>query len=93
MSWANLNKAKSPSNDKAIAAKRELERTFRRCFTTEDGEKVLQHLSQVFIYNNDTPIESPNINYQAAYKNGEAGAIKYIINQMVEKIHVEKKET
>jgi len=59
-----------------------LSQAFARLFSTDDGQKVLQHLSDKCLVNNDTPINSPNINYEAAYKNGEGGVIKYIINQM-----------
>lgn len=96
MSWLDINKdnkeqvlqAKARNAEERLA----LEQMFKRCFTTEDGEKVLQHLSQRFIYGNDTPLESANINYTAAYKNGEAGLVKYIIHLLAERQDARQEE-
>jgi len=74
------NAEHAKAQQKAEAAS--LSQAFARLFKTDDGQKVLQHLSDKCLINNDTPIASPNINYEAAYKNGEGGVIKYIINQM-----------
>lgn len=63
-------------------AKSDLAKAYSRCFKTSDGKKVLADLVQRMIYNNDPPLDSPNITYVAGYKNGEAGAIKYIIHQL-----------
>lgn len=60
----------------------EIAKAYNRCFGTDDGKKVLADLTQRMIYNNDTPIDSPNINYEAAYKNGESGVVKFIIQQI-----------
>jgi hypothetical protein len=84
MSWNSLNKPQDKVVSRELEARLELQRQFTRCFSSEDGEKVLQHLSNKFIYNNNTPLESANITYVAGYKNGESGAIKYIIEMMVE---------
>lgn len=96
MSWMELNKdttkQAAKANERAAEERLVLEQTFKRCFTTEDGEKVLQHLSQQFIIGNDTPLESANINYTAAYKNGEAGLVKYIIHLLAERNDVRQEE-
>ena len=84
MSWDILNKPKHTTVNKELEARLELQRQFTRCFSSEDGEKVLQHLSNKFIYNNNTPLDIANITYVAGYKNGESGSIKYIIEMMVE---------
>lgn len=89
MSWDEVNKITSPETkaaaEKSAANKKQAEvdlaQTFARCFNTNDGKKVLEHLSHLFIFNNDTPFSSNNINYESAYHNGESGAIKYIIGQ------------
>lgn len=59
-----------------------LVQAYARLFATQDGVRVLQDLTARFIYQNDTPFESPNINYESAYHNGEAGVVKSIINNM-----------
>ena len=97
MSWKDLTSGKfrdkaDKINARATEERLVLEQAFKRCFTTEDGKTVLQHLSQQFIYSNDVPLETNNINYVAAYKNGEAGSIKYIIHLLVERENVRKKE-
>ena len=95
MNWKDLNSGKtkdSKANARATEERLVLEQAFKRCFGTEDGKTVLQHLSQQFIYGNDVPLESNNITYVAGYKNGEAGSIKYIIHLLVERQDVRQKE-
>ena len=97
MSWNKLldggNKERAAEAKARTAEERlALEQMFKRCFSTEDGEKVLQHLSQRFIYGNDVPLLSVNIDYTAAYKNGEAGLVKYIIHLLAERRDVRKEE-
>lgn len=55
---------------------------YARCFATKDGQKVIEHLSNEYIFNSNVELSSTNINYEAAYKNGEAGLVKMIIAQM-----------
>jgi len=57
-------------------------KAYARCFATDEGQVVLQDLTANFIYNNDTAFESQNINYEAAYRNGEAGLVKFIISKI-----------
>jgi hypothetical protein len=88
MSWKEIEKASVDpgASSKKNAEKREqaaeLARAYNRCFTTEEGKRVLSDLTARFIYNNDTSFASDNVNYEAAYHNGEAGVIKFVINQM-----------
>jgi hypothetical protein len=90
MDWKEIDATTSEENVKkaehAKAKQREeaanVAQAFNRLFKTDDGIKVMQHLSTVFIMNNDVTMNSPNINYEAAYKNGEAGVVKYIIKQI-----------
>lgn len=83
MPWSELN-SKIP--EKQIEEHREkaakLAQKYARCFGSDDGRAVLDHMVNTFIMSNDTPFETANINYQAAYKNGEAGLVKFILNQI-----------
>jgi BRCT domain type II-containing protein len=85
MSWDELDisdkdpeKAKKEHHEKVVA----LAKSYAHVFADEIGQKVLQDLVNVFIMDNDTELNAPNVNYSAAYKNGEAGAVKYILNQI-----------
>lgn len=83
----NLTSEETKANAEHAKKQREadaasLAQLFSRLFSTEDGVKVLTHLSDKCLVNNPTPISSPNINYEAAYKNGEGGVIRYIITQI-----------
>ncbi len=90
MSWNEIDQASSPeakkASEKAAADKKQAEsdlaKAYNRCFKTREGQKVLNDLTQRMIYNNDTALNVPNINYEAAYKNGEAGVVKFIIHQI-----------
>jgi hypothetical protein len=83
MSWESLeidqekaNKSKEQIREKQV----ELAKAYARCFSTDDGFKVIEDLSRRFLLDNNTPLNSQNINYEAAYHNGEAGAIKFILH-------------
>lgn len=88
MSWEEIDGAsvdtegakKQLKNRQAEAA--ELAKAYSRCFDSNEGKKVFADLNQRFIYNNDTSFGSSNINYEAAYHNGEAGVVKFILNQI-----------
>jgi hypothetical protein len=88
MSWDELDNASvnSGAASKQNAEKREkainLAKAYSHCFATDYGQQVIMDLSNRFIYINDTSFNSPNINYEAAYHDGEAGVIKFIINQI-----------
>lgn len=77
-------------NSKDIEKKREekdaelkaIAKKFKNVFDSGDGKEVFQFLFDRFLINNDTEINSPNVNYEAAYHNGEAGVIKFIISQI-----------
>jgi len=80
MSWEGLD-VDSEDYKREVALAREkqlgLSKAFKRLFSTKDGQKVLDNLSERFIYNNNTPLDAININYEAAYHNGETGVIQY----------------
>ena len=86
MSWDSIDtdnkeavsKLKEEQRMKAL----EIAKAYSACFSTSEGKKVLEDLTTRFIYNNDTPFCSQNINYESAYHNGEAGVVKFLINQM-----------
>jgi hypothetical protein len=83
MSWEALEVDQEKANKtKAEIRERqtELAKAYNRCFSTDDGLKVLEDLSRRFIMDNDTPLSSANINYEAAYHNGESGVIKFIVH-------------
>lgn len=83
MSWDALEVDQEKANKtKAEIRERqtELAKAYNRCFSTDDGLKVLEDLSRRFIMDNDTPLSSANINYEAAYHNGESGVIKFIVH-------------
>ena len=85
MSWENLNADNTElTHEQELAREQDLAlaKAYKRLFTTEDGVKVLNDLNQRFIYNNNTSLEASNPNYEAAYHNGESGAVKYCHNKM-----------
>ncbi|MCS5594212.1 MAG: hypothetical protein NZ730_06675 [Porticoccaceae bacterium] len=88
MAWDEIEKASvdSKASKRATAKQRQaivdLAKAYHRCLSTDDGRKVIEDLTRRFIYINDTAFNSPNINYESAYHNGEAGVVKFIINQM-----------
>ena len=87
MSWEEIDKASvdtgasSKHNAEKRAQAAELAKAYNRCFGSDDGKRVLSDLTARFIYNNDTPFASENVNYEAAYHNGESGVVKFVINQ------------
>jgi len=87
MSWSNIDQlADSEVAKKQAGIRRQnaadLAKAYHRVFTTDDGERILADLTRRFVYDNDTPFGSENINYESAYHNGEAGVVKFLINQM-----------
>jgi len=90
MSWDKINDASSreakEAASKAQAERKEavvaLSKRYARCFSTEDGRAVLADLTNNLIINNNTPMDAVNINYMAAYKNGEKGVVNMIIHQI-----------
>lgn len=85
MNWddLDLNKPKASKAKKESEAKfAELTKAYSRCFGTEEGQKVLQDISSRFIYNNDVSFDAKNINYEAAYRNGEGAVAKFIIHMI-----------
>jgi len=85
MSWEELDKTQKQGSKQAKEAREAaatLAKNYAICFGTEQGKYVLQHLVNEFVMGSDTSFSSQNINYEAAYHNGESGAIKYILNQI-----------
>ena len=84
MTWNDLTTENQ--SQEAIEKQREqatkLAQQVHRVFSTPDGEELLAHLTNHFVINNDTPINSPNIEYESGYHDGEAGVIRWFIHQM-----------
>jgi len=83
MSWEDLevNQKETEARKAEIREKQvELAKAYKRCFSTDDGFKVLEDLLNRFVMDNDTHFSSQNIEYEAAYHNGEAGVVKFIIH-------------
>lgn len=84
MSWQDLDI--KPADDKAkkesLSKAAELAKAYSRCFATDDGQRVLQDLTSKFIYGNDVSLQSANINYEAAFCNGEGSVVKFIIHHI-----------
>lgn len=91
MSWENIEgKAPDAKKQQAEARERqaELAKAYSRCFNTDDGQKVLEDMTRRFLLENATALSSQNVQYEAAYHNGEAGVIRMIIHyiQQAERI-------
>lgn len=83
MAWSDLDSNKSSeAREQARERQVELAKAYARCFSTEDGQKVIEDLTNKFIFGNETSLSSQNINYESAYHNGESGVVKMIIHQM-----------
>jgi hypothetical protein len=88
MSWDEINKAGVVSDEikgqsKAkLAYEVEIAKKYARIFESEDGKVVFEHLFKRFVMDNDTPLNSQNVTYEAGYHAGEAGLIKFITYQM-----------
>jgi len=87
MSWNGIENTIDPvhakmQSDKHRENQASLAKAYSRAFTSDDGQRILSDLTKRFIYENDTSFGSGNVNYESAYHNGEAGVIKFIINQM-----------
>jgi len=88
MSWDTINKATTNAEEAKVvnAEKRqaaaELAQAYNQCFSGDIGKRVLEDMTRRFIFNNDTPFGASNVDYEAAYHNGESGVVKFIINQM-----------
>lgn len=88
MSWSEIESSSINKDDiekrkkEFEAANIELCKKYARVFASEEGKVVYQDLFNRFIMNNQTPLESKNPNYEAAYHNGESGVIHYITSRM-----------
>tara|TARA_R100000963_G_C4594671_1_gene70599 strand:- start:332 stop:607 length:276 start_codon:yes stop_codon:yes gene_type:complete len=85
MSWQDLevDRDNAQKTRDAIREKQtELAKAYNRCFGTDDGAKVLDDMTKRFLLENNTSLSAQNINYEAAYHNGEAGIMRYIVHQI-----------
>lgn len=87
MTWENIDQLSDSKTAKKQAELRkrnanDLAKAYHRVFTTDDGARILSDLTKRFVYDNDTSFGAENINYEAAYHNGESGVVKFLINQM-----------
>jgi hypothetical protein len=83
MSWEQLEVNQKDAEQKKAEIREkqvELAKAYKRCFSTDDGFKVLEDLLNRFVMDNGTDFNSQNIEYEAAYHNGEAGVVKFIIH-------------
>jgi len=55
---------------------------YSRLFKTDDGQKVLNDLSKRYLYDNGILLDSNNIDYRAAFANGESEVVKQIIKKI-----------
>ena len=83
MSWEDVE-GRNEDAHKASAEAREryseLAKAYSRCFSTEDGQRVIEDLTRKFLLENSTDLGARNVEYEAAYHNGEAGVIRMIIH-------------
>jgi hypothetical protein len=70
------------SNQRAEAAS--LSQAYARLFRSDDGQKVMNDLYNKMVINNMPDANCQNINYMAAFKNGEAGCVSYIQKQITQ---------
>jgi hypothetical protein len=91
MSWQNIEGSNEGAHKAAAEARErfsELTKAYSRCFATEDGQKVVEDLTRKFLLDNSTDLGARNVEYEAAYHNGEAGVIRMIVHyiQQAEKV-------
>ena len=82
MSWDDLDQVKKDGGEALKQAKQksaEICQMYSRVFSSQDGQKVLAHMVQGYVMGNNTNLSEPNIDYVAAYKNGQGSVIKDII--------------
>ena len=81
MTWESIEGSNEGAHKAAAEA-------YSRCFATEDGQKVVEDLTRKFLLDNSTDLGARNVEYEAAYHNGEAGVIRMIVHyiQQAEKV-------
>jgi len=85
MSWEELNNSKVDTEKNAKEAQEAqatIAKNYHHTFSTEQGKFVLDHLVTMYIMDSSIALNAENINYEAAYKNGESGVVKQILNQL-----------
>lgn len=90
MSWPDLDKVSSPEAKQAaekVAEQRRLvevalAQAYHRLYNTDDGKLVLTDLYKKMVINNTPDKTEPNIDYMAAYCDGESGTVSYIQAQI-----------
>ena len=85
MTWTDLDEMGSGKEEYTAQARQkqiDLAKLYHRVFRTEDGLKVLEHLTTRYVINNTTSFNSPNIEYEAGYHAGEAGIVRMILQNI-----------
>jgi hypothetical protein len=87
MSWETLDTADANLDfrkriDDQRAAEQARAKLYSRLFESEDGQKVMADLTERFVIGNSTALGAVNVNYEAAYHNGESGVVRWIIQQL-----------
>lgn len=87
MTWNKLDTSIDEEKIKHEADKRrqevsDLSKAYKRLFESKDGQRVMEDLFNKFIMTNDVSFDAKNPNYEAAYRNGESGVVKYITNRV-----------
>jgi|TARA_R100001369_G_scaffold30972_1_gene54914 hypothetical protein len=85
MSWDDLEVDQDQAREAHSAIRErqiELAKAYHRCFSSDDGMKVIEEMTNRFLLENDTSLSAQNVNYESAYHNGEAGVMKYIVHQI-----------
>lgn len=83
MAWSSLGQG--PKEGLAEDKKKQMQKLAQlhhRVFATDDGQELLAHLTNTYVLNNSTPLNSPNITYESGYHAGEAGVVQGIIHQI-----------
>jgi hypothetical protein len=85
MSWESIEGSNEDAHKASAEARErfsELCKAYSRCFSTEDGQKVVEDLTRKFLLDNSTDLGAKNVEYEAAYHNGEAGVVRMIVHYM-----------
>lgn len=85
MGWEDIENTGSQADKDNENRKQAIEdraKLYYRVFKSDDGVKLLAEMTNQFLIHNYTDPAHPNVDYVAAYKNGEAGVIGYILKQL-----------
>jgi len=92
MGWSDIEGTGLSAEEREAEAKRinalrkqeiiDMAKTYHRLFTSEDGLRVMEHLTNTFIFNNATPLNAPNPTFESGYHSGESGVVQFIVQQI-----------